>query len=172
MRSPGRPPGWRREHRQGFWDAIAAGAKSEDAARAVRLSSAVGTRWFRESGGMRTVSRDPLSGRYLSFTDREEIAILKAQGEGVREIALRHRAPFDSATRGGMLTACVSASIRNVFRLTFRRFAAARTRRLSSTGSLPTIWMRPFISILQVWGRAGCPSTHDRSLAAGSRVES
>ena len=36
-------------------------------------------------------SIDPaaLSGRYLSFAEREEIAILKAQGVGVREIARR-----------------------------------------------------------------------------------
>jgi transposase, IS30 family len=112
MRSPGRPPVWRREHRQGFWDAIGTGATSEDAAEAVGLSSAVGTRWFREAGGMRTVSRVPLSGRFLSFDEREEIAILNAQGEGVREIARRlTRSPStisrelrrNAATRGGKL---------------------------------------------------------------------
>src|SRR6266487_2904031 len=89
MRSPGRPPVWRREHRQGFWDAIAAAVSSEDAAATVGLSPAVGVRWFREGGGMRTVSRLLLSPRYLSFTEREEIAILKAQGQGAREIARR-----------------------------------------------------------------------------------
>jgi IS30 family transposase len=112
MRSPGRPPGWRREHVQGFWDAIAAGLSSEDAALAVGLSSAVGTRWFREGGGMRTVTRDPLSGRYLSFEEREEIAILRAQGHGVRVIARRlNRSPStvsrelrrNAATRRGQL---------------------------------------------------------------------
>jgi len=112
MRSPGRPPGWRREHVQGFWDAIAAGLSSEDAARAVGLSSAVGTRWFREGGGMRTVTREPLSGRYLSFEEREEIAILIARGHSVREIARRvNRSPStisrelrrNAATRGGQL---------------------------------------------------------------------
>src|SRR2546428_13822664 len=89
MRSPGRPPGWRREHRQRFWEAIARGLSSEDAAAAAGLSSAVGTRWFREGGGMRTVSPAPLSGRYLSFAEREEIAILNAQDVGGREIARR-----------------------------------------------------------------------------------
>jgi IS30 family transposase len=112
MRSPGRPPGWRREHVQGFWNAIGAGLSSEDAALAVGLSSAVGTRWFREGGGMRTVGRDPLSGRYLSFEEREEIAILRAQGHGVCEIARRlNRSPStvsrelrrNAATRGGQL---------------------------------------------------------------------
>jgi IS30 family transposase len=38
---------------------------------------------------MRSVSRAPLSGRYLSFAEREEIALLKAGGCGVREIARR-----------------------------------------------------------------------------------
>jgi IS30 family transposase len=61
---------------------------------------------------MRTVSRSPLSGRYLSFVEREEIAILKAQGEGVREIARRLRRSAstisrelrrNAATRGGKL---------------------------------------------------------------------
>src|SRR4051794_7204267 len=112
MHSPGRPPVWRREHRQGFWDAVAVGARSEDAAAAVGLSAAVGTRWFREAGGMRTVSRCRLSGRYLSFAEREEIAMLKAQGEGVRAIVRRLRRSASTisrelrrnpATRGGKL---------------------------------------------------------------------
>jgi IS30 family transposase len=89
MRSPGRPPGWRREHRQRFWRAIADGLSSEDAAAVAGVASAVGTRWFREGGGMPTVSSAPLSGRYLLFSEREEIAILHAQRCGVREIARR-----------------------------------------------------------------------------------
>jgi IS30 family transposase len=39
-------------------------------------------------------SAPPLSGRYLAFTDREQIALWRAQGHGVREIARRvARAP-------------------------------------------------------------------------------
>ena len=34
-------------------------------------------------------SSKPLSGRYLTFADREEIALARAQGVGVREIARR-----------------------------------------------------------------------------------
>ena len=61
---------------------------------------------------MRTVSREPLSGRYLAFDEREEIAILMAQGHGVREIARQlRRSPStvsrelrrNAATRGGKL---------------------------------------------------------------------
>ena len=36
---------------------------------------------------MPSVTLGPASGRYLSFTEREEIAILRAAGDGVREIA-------------------------------------------------------------------------------------
>jgi IS30 family transposase len=61
---------------------------------------------------MRSVSPAPLSGRYLSFTEREEIAIAHAQSLGVREIARRlGRSPStisrelrrNAATRGGVL---------------------------------------------------------------------
>jgi len=87
MYSPGRPPVWQRDQVQRFWVGIAKGLSSEDAALSVGVSSPVGSRWFREAGGMRPVSLAPLSGRYLSFAEREEIAILKAKGCGVREIA-------------------------------------------------------------------------------------
>jgi transposase, IS30 family len=83
MRSPGRPPGWRREHRQRFWEAIAGGVSSEEAAAVAGVASAVGARWFREGGGMPTISPAPLSGRYLPFVERDEIAILHAQCCGV-----------------------------------------------------------------------------------------
>ena len=89
MRSPGRARVARREHRQRFWLAVAQGATSEDAAAVAGVSPAVGTRWFREGGGMPTVSLAPLAGRYLSFAEREEIALLHAQAVGVREIARR-----------------------------------------------------------------------------------
>jgi IS30 family transposase len=87
MRSPGRPPIGRLEHRQRFWAAIALGLSSEDAATEAGVSGPVGVRWFREGGGMPPVALAPASGRYLSFAEREEIAIWRAQGAGVREIA-------------------------------------------------------------------------------------
>ena len=86
MRSPGHPPGWRREHRVRFWEAIARGATSEAAGVEAGVSPAVGVRWFREGGGMPSVTQAPLSGRYLSFAEREEIALLRARGCGVRDI--------------------------------------------------------------------------------------
>jgi IS30 family transposase len=94
MLSPGRPPIWHRDQVQRFWVGIAKGLSSEEAALSVGVSSPVGSRWFREAGGMRSISLAPLSGRYLSLTEREEIAILEAKGCGVREIARQtNRAP-------------------------------------------------------------------------------
>ncbi len=112
MRSPGRPPVGRLEHRQRFWAAIARGLSSEDAAVEAGVSAAVGVRWFREGGGMPSVTLAPASGRYLAFTEREEIAVLRARGCGVREIArVLGRSPStisrelrrNAATRGGGL---------------------------------------------------------------------
>jgi IS30 family transposase len=95
---------------------VAAGLTSEDAAMQVGMSQPVGSRWFRNAGGMPpshlSRSSKPLSRRYLSFADREEIALLRAQGLGVREVARRlGRAPStisrelrrNAATRGGNL---------------------------------------------------------------------
>jgi hypothetical protein len=73
----------RREVEREFWRKVAAGVISEEAALTVGASQAAGTRWFRERGGM-PIDLAPQSGRYLSFSEREEIAILKAQGFGVR----------------------------------------------------------------------------------------
>jgi IS30 family transposase len=87
MRSPGRPPAGRREHRVRFWAAIARGVSTVDAAVEAGVSEVVGVRWFQEGGGMPSVTLAALSGRYLSFAEREEIAMLRARGCGVREIA-------------------------------------------------------------------------------------
>jgi transposase len=85
--SPGRPPVWQREQVQRFWVKIAEGASSERRRVGCGVSSPVGSRWFGEAGGMGPISLAPPSSRYLSFAEREEIAILKAQGAAVREIA-------------------------------------------------------------------------------------
>ena len=94
----------RREDRRRFWAAIAAGRSSEEAAIGVGVSPAVGARWFREAGGMppSTLGRSskPPSGRYLSFAEREEIALWRAQGRGVREIARRLGRAASTISRG------------------------------------------------------------------------
>jgi len=112
MRSPGRPSVNQRDAKRAFWKRIAEGLSSEGAALACGVSQPVGPRWFREAGGMAPANLAPHSGRYLSFAEREEIALLRAQGHGVREIArCLGRSPStvsrelrrNAATRGGML---------------------------------------------------------------------
>ncbi len=103
IRSPGRPPvAWREDRRQ-FWALIAAGQSSEDAAVGAGVSPAVGVRWFREFGGMPpstlAPSSKPPSRRYLSFADREELAILRVQGFGIREIGRRLGRPGSTVSR-------------------------------------------------------------------------
>ena len=92
-RSPGRPGVAQRENRRRLWAAIALGRQSEAAALEIGVSQAVGARWFREAGGMPPKilgpSSKPPSGRHLSFAEREEVALLRAQGCGVRETARR-----------------------------------------------------------------------------------
>ena len=90
------------------------GARScAGAASASGVSQPLGPRWFREAGGMSPISLAPPVGRYLSFAEREELCLLRAQLLGVREIARRlNRSPStisrelrrNAATRGGTLT--------------------------------------------------------------------
>ncbi|MFE4922318.1 IS30 family transposase [Streptomyces sp. NPDC056661] len=89
MPSPGRPSVAWREDRVRFWQAIARGLSSVDAAGAIGVSPAVGSRWFRHAGGVNPCLTPATSGRYLSFAEREEIALLRARDFGVRAIA-RH----------------------------------------------------------------------------------
>ena len=91
--SLGRPPVAGRAAQERFWQAIAAGSSSEDAALKAGVSPAVGPRLFRKAGGMPPAifrsSAKPLSGRYLSLAEREEIALLNVQGHSMQEIGRR-----------------------------------------------------------------------------------
>jgi hypothetical protein len=93
LASPGRPPVAGRLERSQFWLAIAAGMSSEDAAVAAGVSMPVGFRWFGQAGGMPPgmfrSSAKPLSRRYLSLEEREEISLLLVQGHSMREIGRR-----------------------------------------------------------------------------------
>ncbi|ASR55247.1 IS30 family transposase [Cellulomonas sp. PSBB021] len=109
MRSPGRPIPARHVERE-FWRLIAAGKSSEEAAAGVGVSWPVGSRWFRHAGGMAPLPLAEPTGRYLSFHEREELALLKARGLGVRAIArelgrdpgtISRELRRNAATRGG-----------------------------------------------------------------------
>lgn len=114
MRSPGRPIPARHVERE-FWSLIALGKSSEDAARVVGVSTPVGARWFRHAGGVPPLSLAEPSGRYLSFQEREELALLRAQGLGVRAIARqlqRHPSTISRELRRNAATRCGKAEYR------------------------------------------------------------
>ena len=136
MRSPGRPDPSRVVQRQ-FWRLIATGVTSAEAAIAVGVSVPVGARWFRHAGGMPPISLAEPTGRYLTFEEREEIAILRAQGHGVREIARRlGRNPGtisrelrrNAATRGG----------KQEYRATVAQWKAQQAAKRPKTAKLAT----------------------------------
>ena len=116
LHSPGRPSAWLREHHRRFWQSIARGRTSEEAAADAGISTPLGPRWFRSSGGMPPKHLAPSapapSERFLTFREREEIAIALATGSAIRAIARKlGRSPGtisrevrrNAATRGGNL---------------------------------------------------------------------
>lgn len=112
LRSPGHPK-YQRHVEVAFWEQIAKGLLAEQAAGVIGVPQAVGARWFHNAGGMPPYDlKFQPSGRYLSFAEREEIALLKAQDKGVREIAraigrdpatISQELRRNAATRGGKL---------------------------------------------------------------------
>src|SRR5699024_7755842 len=112
LRSPGHPK-FQRHVEVVFWEQIAMGLLPEEAAGVAGVAQAVGARWFHNAGGMPPFDlKFHPSGRYLSFAEREEIALLKAQDKGVREIAravgrdpgtVSRELRRNAATRGGKL---------------------------------------------------------------------
>ena len=112
LRSPGHPK-YQRPVEVAFWEQIAKGLLAEEAAGVVGVAQAVGARWFHNAGGMAPFDlKFQPSGRYLSFAEGEEIALLRAQDKGVRKIAravgrdpstISRELRRNAATRGGKL---------------------------------------------------------------------
>ena len=72
-----------------FWAAVREGLTIDAASRRVGVSRTIGSRWFGQRGGVMppvVAGRRP---RALSFAEREEIALMRAAGAGVRQIARR-----------------------------------------------------------------------------------
>jgi transposase, IS30 family len=82
----GRP--WPRDRRVAFWEGIRAGLSWREAAVAAGVArTAEG--WFRAAGGVKSNGPVPVSGQFLSFAEREEIAVGLAAGLKPPEIARR-----------------------------------------------------------------------------------
>src|ERR1039457_3516210 len=79
---------------QTFWAALQRGEFITDAAAEAGTYRKKGARWMAAAGGVRPRRGRDLQGRYLSFAEREEIALASARGESMRCIARRlGRAP-------------------------------------------------------------------------------
>src|SRR5262249_23284887 len=89
-----------REARVVFWEGVRSGLGWQEAAVAAGFPRG-GALWFRAAGGVKGNGAGPVSGRYLSLAEREEIAVGLAAGDGVRVIAARlGRAPSTVSREG------------------------------------------------------------------------
>jgi transposase, IS30 family len=77
------------EIHQKFWEAMAQGAFFTEAVAAIGVDRRTGSRWLAAHGGVRPRRGRNLKGRCLTFAEREEIALCRARGQGVRQIARR-----------------------------------------------------------------------------------
>ncbi len=85
---------------QPFWAAWQAGEFLTDASTLAGTHRKRGLAWLREAGGVRPRRGQNLQGRYLSFAEREEVALARAAGESMRSIATRFGSqPVDDLTR-------------------------------------------------------------------------
>lgn len=74
---------------QPFWAAWQAGEFMTDASAIAGTYRQRGLAWVRQAGGVRPCRGRDLQGRYLSFEEREEIALGRAGSESIRSIARR-----------------------------------------------------------------------------------
>jgi IS30 family transposase len=81
----GRPPA-SRDVRVRFWEAVRGGLGPSEAVAAAGLNWRA-QRWFAEAGGVKANGPGPVSGRYLSLAEREEIALGLAARKSLPQIA-------------------------------------------------------------------------------------
>ncbi len=72
-----------------FWEGIRGGLSVAEAGVAAGCKASKAQEWFRQAGGVKGNGPGPVSGRYLSVAEREEIAVGLAAGQSLREIAAR-----------------------------------------------------------------------------------
>ena len=89
-------PGTPRVVRERFWELVRSGMLPREAALAVGVR---GDRWFAAAGGVKGNGPGPVSGRYLSLAEREEIAVGLAGGQSYREVGARIGRPASTVSR-------------------------------------------------------------------------
>ena len=88
-----------------FWQAIAAGRSSVETAEEAGVSPPVGVRWFRSSAEMPptqfATSANATTRRFLTFLEREDIAVELARGNNVSppHMALSNLTPVEELAK-------------------------------------------------------------------------
>jgi len=132
MVSPGRPRLPRQMERD-FWLLVAGGATIDAASARVGVSRRTGMRWQCNRGGMTALQLDQPAGRYLSVSEREDIAVWCGYLSG-REIARRlGRSP---ATISRELRRNMSTRPQGRYRATVAQAEADRRARRPKTSKL------------------------------------
>ena len=80
-------PGLSNELRRVFWQRIRAGLSVDRATAASGVALRTARDWHRQAGGVNPYPVEPVSGRYLSFEEREEITVGLAAGRSQADIA-------------------------------------------------------------------------------------
>ena len=91
-------PGLPRVVRERFWELVRSGVSPRDAGVAVGNRECA-RRWFAAAGGVKGNGPGPVSGRYLSLAEREEIAVGLAREESYRVIGARIGRPASTISR-------------------------------------------------------------------------
>jgi transposase, IS30 family len=85
--------------REAFWAGVRSGLPVAEAGAAAGVGHTASARWFRQAGGVKALGPGPVSGRYLSVQEREEIAVGLAAGRSRREIARMLGRPVSTVSR-------------------------------------------------------------------------
>jgi transposase, IS30 family len=75
--------------RERFWERVRSGLGVRDAGLAAGVSESKAWAWFKAAGGVKGLGAGPVSGRFLSVAEREEIAVGLAAGLSLTAIAAR-----------------------------------------------------------------------------------
>jgi IS30 family transposase len=92
-------PGLPRRVQLVFWAGIRAGVGITQACVVAGITVASGRRWFGQAGGVISNAVQPVTGRYLCFEEREEIAVRRGRGESYREIGVVLGRPASTISR-------------------------------------------------------------------------
>src|SRR5690349_22260979 len=126
-----------KEVRRSFWRLIVEGWSTDRASLEVGIDRRTGMKWFTQGGGMPPMDLADATGRYLTFREREEIALLRAAGLGVREIARRVGRAASTISRE-LARGCLRRRPRGRYRASVAQARAEQRARRPKSSKLAT----------------------------------